>query len=420
MDSGDALFFSHGVDEDATAEELRSNFTWFTTFFAINHGLVTAPLVVATSVLAEGVGYQGNALINVFTIVSSFFLGAPAVSTLGLKGGTLLGMVLYCVYACLFALAALVGKTAASTQMVLFCVGSACGGIAAGILWTAQGSYFARTVDLLARREATERAKLTASLASTFAVLYLGFEVGAKMSWSVCDRLHVPIALTALLFTVLGVLATAAMTRAYALKCPGAPTKVFDRTKAAAALWRDPVLFLVSGVNVTFGFSAAFMNGYVNANYTAKELGNWAVPLLAAMTALLAAVFARFFGMLGACLGKGPLVVVGAACFLCIPLCIFLLGCCDGWGWWLLTLYILQGAGRAVYESTSKGIFADMFPNESVGAFANCMLQSSLSFAVCFFLGARGPLLATIISVLSILTPIGYVGAVLLRRRSAA
>lgn len=31
--------------------------------------------------------------------------------------------------------------------------------------------------------------------------------------------------------------------------------------QAAFALWSDPVVFLLAGLNLTFGFSAAFVNG---------------------------------------------------------------------------------------------------------------------------------------------------------------
>ena len=104
------------------------------------------------------------------------------------------------------------------------------------------------------------------------------------------------------------------------------------------------------------------MNGYVNANYTSKQLGSFAVAMLAALTALTAAMLSRLFGTVSARLGKFPVVCFGAVCFICIPLCDFFLGCCDSWGWWLSILYLLQGSGRAIYESTNKGVFADFFP----------------------------------------------------------
>merc|ERR1712224_848905 len=60
-----------------------------------------------------------------------------------------------------------------------------------------------------------------------------------------------------------------------------------------------------------------------------------------------------------------------------------------GWGAGIVIFYIFQGLGRGVYESTNKGIFADFFPGEqSVGAFANCILQNTFASTVTFLIGA--------------------------------
>ena len=37
------------------------------------------------------------------------------------------------------------------------------------------------------------------------------------------------------------------------------------------ALWRDPRIWLLSLTNLTFGFSAAYMNGFVNRHYVAEN-----------------------------------------------------------------------------------------------------------------------------------------------------
>ena len=71
-------------------------------------------------------------------------------------------------------------------------MGSACGGIAAGSLWTAQGAYFARNAELFAEASQREqragkllkvmtKEESTGLLSSIFAVLYLGFEVLMKL-----------------------------------------------------------------------------------------------------------------------------------------------------------------------------------------------------------------------------------------------
>merc|ERR1712224_1069917 len=99
---------------------------------------------------------------------------------------------------------------------------------------------------------------------------------------------------------------------------------------------------------------------------------------------------------------KMPIVVIGSICFLGIELLSFVqLPCPDtgphageclgpgGWGWGIMIFYVLQGLGRGVYESTNKGIFADTFPGgKGIGAFANCMMQNTLSSTAGFVLGA--------------------------------
>mmetsp|Transcript_102796 Transcript_102796/g.329686 ORF Transcript_102796/g.329686 Transcript_102796/m.329686 type:complete len:120 (+) Transcript_102796:84-443(+) len=63
------------AEESASAQQLRRNFLWFAFTFSVNHGVVTSPLVIATSLLPPDVGYLGNALLNVFTVLSTFSLG---------------------------------------------------------------------------------------------------------------------------------------------------------------------------------------------------------------------------------------------------------------------------------------------------------------------------------------------------------
>lgn len=49
------------------------------------------------------------------------------------------------------------------------------------------------------------------------------------------------------------------------------------------------------------------------------------------------------------------------------------------WGWLgLLFVYSLMGIGRATFEGTLKAAFADYFPYEREGAFANITVQNGL------------------------------------------
>jgi len=394
--------------------------------FALNHGVVTTPLGVATSTLGVDVANIGNAVLYSFTLLSSLLLGAPFVGTFGAKNGLLFAMLLYCVYVACFGAAALFDQGTAG-QWAAFLAGSTCGGLAAGVLWTAQGGYFGSTATQLAAATGQSREETTARLAGQFASVYLALEVASKLGFSGLRLLDVDVWQAGALYFALGALALLLMTRVYDLESPRAADEPVaeptSKLTAAISLWSDPVVWLLAPTNLAFGFCAAYMNGYVNGTYAAQELGSSSVAFLGAVTALVAAVLAKVYGPLGERLGKGPVIALGAACFFCIPLCSLALGCCADWGWWLIVLYLLQGSGRAVYESTNRAVFSDFFPGpKTESAFANCMLQSSLAFAVCFFLqtSLTGPELERIVLVLSVLAPLGYVLARDLRAKREA
>merc|ERR1712217_637356 len=89
---------------------------------------------------------------------------------------------------------------------------------------------------------------------------------------------------------------------------------------------------------------------------------------------------------------KIPVLLFGSLCFILIGALSFVTAPHGrgpgGWGWGIMIFYILQGLGRGVYESTNKGIFGDVFPGaQGLGAFANCMMQNTLSSTIGFILG---------------------------------
>jgi MFS family permease len=168
---------------------------------------------------------------------------------------------------------------------------------------------------------------------------------------------------------------------------------------AAVKLWSDPKLWLLAGSNVTFGFSASYLGGYINAKWQHQALkSDDFIGFLGAIIALIATISSKVYGVAAEKMGtKMPIVVVGSLCFLGIALLSFIKlpcpadGPCEGpggWGWGIMIFYVLQGMGRGVYESTNKGIFADFFPGEkSVGAFANCMMQNTAASTIGYIMG---------------------------------
>lgn len=390
--------------------------------FAVNHGCVTTPTVYATSVLGGQVGYVGNGLLYAATMVSSLLLGPAAVELIGLLGGLLVSMLFYCVYLTLFAAAAWCAEQGGglpTAQWYLFCSGSVAAGLAAGVLWTAQGGYFGRTASLLARAEDKQRGDLSASLAGDFAFWYLLFEVASKLAIGLLQSLGFKTWTVSVAYLILAAGAMILMSGRLNLSadvCDGqtprsAGSRSVGNLTAVVGLWGDPKIWLLAPLNLTFGFSAAYMNGSVNQNIAAKELGTWSVGYLTALTAVTAALLSQVFGRFSALSSKGAPICLGALSFLSIPVFILALNCCDQWRWWISILYLAQGCGRAVYESTTRAVFTDFFSgNRSEGAFANAMLQTSFAFSICFFLSStlKGKFLAYVVCALATAMPLMY------------
>jgi len=398
--------------EGESPRQLRANFLRMAVCFSVNQGAVTAPLVLTSTLLGKDIGNIGNGVLYVFTLLSALLMAAPMTTTVGPKKSLIGAMLLYCVYAICFA-ASLLVKAQTTLVWIIFMFGSTCGGLAAGVLWTAQGGYFARSATLLAEATDEARETITGRLSGRFAAIYLIGEAGAKLGFTALQKANVLPWQIAVVYAALATAAVFGMLHARDLHSSNlvAVARPLDRVGAVVALWRDPLIWLLSLTNLTFGFSAAFMNSYVNANFASKELGEDVITFLAAITAFSAVLLAPVYGCMSRVAGKGPTITAGAICFLLIPCCILVLGCCSGWGWFLIVLYLLQGSGRAVYESTNRAIFSDFFTGPATeGAFANCMLQSSLSFALCFFLqtAISGHALAFIVLALAALTPFSY------------
>eukprot|EP00927_Polykrikos_kofoidii_P060040 TRINITY_DN55113_c0_g1_i1.p1 TRINITY_DN55113_c0_g1~~TRINITY_DN55113_c0_g1_i1.p1 ORF type:complete len:469 (+),score=61.87 TRINITY_DN55113_c0_g1_i1:181-1587(+) len=430
---------SSSLSDYMPSDVLQRNFRWFAIWFALNHATVTTPLVVATSLLDKRIANIGNGFLYVATCLTTLFIAAPLVSQLGPKKALIVGMVLNCVYCVSFTINAVFEEhctscpSARTDPAVSLCAsfwlfGSVAGGIGFGVVWTAQGSFFAGSATSLARDAGMTREMSTASLAGKFSFIFLTFEVVAKAIFSVLQSVLLSVITVGTIFSAFAIFATVMTTTI--LPVGGMATLERDRVgfldkfTATVSLWGDPVIWLLSPTNFTFGFCAAFMNGYVNAAFVKDELGKESVAMLSAFTVLVAAVVSRVLSYIGS---KGAVLQIGGLCFMCIPLSMLLfipcfgdVVCDSGWGWGIAALFALQGAGRAVYESTNRAVFADFFAGlQHDGAFANCTLQSSLAFALCFFLQAalsKGRNLAMAVVALAATMLLSYPAARLARR----
>ena len=135
-----------------------------------------------------------------------------------------------------------------------------------------------------------------------------------------------------------------------------------------------------------FGFASAFLNSYVNGEVVPVALNDpdsKYIGILSSWVSAVAAGMSLVFGRVSPRTGKGPILMLGAVCFFGVVFPFVIQPNAESYGWALLLLvYTCHGIGRATFEGTLKATFADYFPYEKEGAFANIILQNGLSGAI--------------------------------------
>mmetsp|Transcript_75291 Transcript_75291/g.201087 ORF Transcript_75291/g.201087 Transcript_75291/m.201087 type:complete len:525 (-) Transcript_75291:156-1730(-) len=307
------------VADPAKSQRLRANFGYMALVFSIGHAVVVIPINLASSLLDAQVGYVGNGVFHVFVLGSAIGLGPGACERLGPVRALALGMGLYAAYVLGTAFASTFcaefgpedGCLAATPmQWIVYLVATVSGGLGAGFMWLAQSALFALTVDAVAAAEGVTGSEITAELASRFAVVFLAMEVLARLSATGLLELGVGVFATLFLYSIVGFGAAVG-----ASMVENVPQRSRDakwvHLNAVVALWSDPKIWLLSLTNMAFGFSAAFVNGYVNAAFAVPAVGTEAVSALSALTVVSA-------GFVAACSGSSSarrlLFVVSGAC----------------------------------------------------------------------------------------------------------
>lgn len=379
------------------AKAARSNFYWMGLLFAICHGCVTTPLIYSTSVLGSHTGLVGNALLYLATVVSSLLVSVTVTAFLGSKFCLGAGMVFYGFYVLSFSVSGfLLEKLPDATLFglshlpsIIFYAGSVCGGIGAGLLWTGQGDYFSRAADIVSKEESLPRESASTELGGQFATYYLAFEVGSKAAFALLQTAGLQAWLAGFIFTGISF-------ASWVLLLPLDPLRKEDASSqprgdplakvlSALRLWPNPRLWLLSPINCAFGLSAAYVTGPFNADKAAQALGqNW-IGFMGAFTVICATLMVQVFNQNSQKVGKGSSLGYGGLCLSAACALAFLSR--TSWGFGLVGVYVLQGSGRAVYESTNKALVSDVFKGaDAAGAFANCMVQFCLAAALGNFL----------------------------------
>lgn len=381
----------------AAAAALYRSFLIFSVLFAANHSSGLACLSLASSRLGSRTAdWQSGVLYLTYT--GSAVLGATYVAKrLGSKAAAVYGMWLFCCYVLCFFLAALLP---AAVEAPLAYTGAAIGGVGAGIGWTSEGVYLTQAAEAYSLASGKPWSESTGKLAGVFAFCLLTMETlldvvstllvrWLRVHWSVVFALYAAVAVlsTAFASRVVREYPVDATTESQSTVCHKA-------TAAVRLLVTDSKMKYMIGFNAAFGLTGAFLNSFLSGEVVPRALNDVTgsyVGMLVAIHGIVAAGCSLGFGQLSQTrVGKGPIIVIGALSFASVAIPFFFRPILEEWTWSLLILvYSLQGVGRATFEGTLKAVFADYFPHEKEGAFANIILQYGLASASAYVLSNR-------------------------------
>ncbi|KAJ1433142.1 hypothetical protein B484DRAFT_417924 [Ochromonadaceae sp. CCMP2298] len=415
------LLASDGLYLPCMKSHLYSNFLLFCIFYAIPHATVDAVLAFSSAELGSKVGALGGFTLYITYTLSALVMAKPLLNTLGPKNGVLVGLLSLLVYVAFFYLAIL-NKSAAQPVFIL---GSGVGGLGAGVLWTAQGSYYSLNAELYASQEGLDKEKVLNNFAAIFAAFYLSFEAGFKLiataiylaerdsgdnSWrSVVFGLYTVAAFVSIVcycyFTLplepKGASASehGLVMETYSSSGHDASTAdaviadssskggregsggvgreggggwdytglIIDASAVAQSLRKSQLLRYMIPYQLCFGLNAGLINTYINGIVINDYRGDGYIGLLNGLATLAAVAlaapyaFVSNYGGYGGG-GKWYVMVFGLVCFTFSGLAMLAASDATISQWsFIVPFFLVHGAARGVWENTNKAVIAEYF-----------------------------------------------------------
>ena len=402
------------------------NFILFCICFSVSHATVDGVLIYATAELGESLGAVSGGILYIFYSFSALFLAKAFLRYNGARTSLLFGLCFLLTYVTTF----VVALGIPSIKWFICVPGSILGGLGAGILWVAQGSYYSQSSHLYAVESHITVDAAHNELAGYFAFIYLGSEALGKFLVTVIYMIYPNNEWEIIAFAIYAALAcmstvasfsiqqldaqgdnvhtgtnedTTDMTIRESCDSSGALQVGERRSRVKSielALWRelfsvytlvryDWIFLSLQAYQVSFGFTAAFMTYYVDGIILPDGGKKGYIGLLSSVTVLVAAAAALPLAWFANSNGRHAVMITGALCFaVCCSMVLYIRD--DTIADWvvIVPLVVLYGLGRGIWENTNKATVADMYQtsqNERDKAFAGIYFFSGLGAAVGYF-----------------------------------
>jgi hypothetical protein len=253
-----------------------------------------------------------------------------------------------------------------SSAWGIFPIASIIGGVSGGILWTAQGKYFAANAILYADAVDKPVEEINTQFAGIFAAIYLGLEMVAGLIASgvyfgmddyanaVVFSVYAMIAVV----SVLGMLFISNLDE-YGTWEFDYEDAIANATSTARLLREDSRLLLMMPYQVTFGLVSTFVPFYIFGTVVSDSdnLGEEYVGILAAVTVFAGAAVALPAAEVAKYRGKPVVMVFGAICMSMVGFVLYFVKDRSLERWRVMIPYMLiYGMGRGIWVSPSKGL----------------------------------------------------------------
>jgi MFS family permease len=374
-------------------------------------------LIYATAELGQTLGGISGGLLYVLYAFSALVLAKALLRWKGAKTSLLLGLSFLLAYVSTFVVALMLP----SIKWYVCVPGSILGGLGAGVLWVAQSSYYSQCSHLYAIDKGISIDEAHTALAGYFAFIYLGSEALGKLLVTLIYMLYDSNDWEIVAFLVYALLAFLATVGSFFIKrldnledvvdvhVDGTVALLFLRDSSTNSrarsieflLWKEVIavytllkehsmFFLLQPYQLSFGFTAAFVNFYIDGVVLPDGGKKGYIGLLSSVSVLVAAVIAIPLASYVTSHGKYLVMLLGAVCFgfCCSPVLYLSNDSIAAWGI-MIPFVVLYGVGRGVWENTNKAAVADIFAmshEDREKAYAAIYFFSGLGGAIGYFL----------------------------------
>merc|ERR1719436_1274478 len=148
-------------------------------FMGVNHAVEDLLFAYTTVVYPGDLGFNCNTVAFATWFLASLLLASPVTARLGSKMAIVLGLALSCMQYLAFVVCSALPDVWYMHGIAY--AGAVCVGIGAGLIWTAEGVFFAESAGRVARASRAPLESTSAALASVFGLWSLGIECVIKV-----------------------------------------------------------------------------------------------------------------------------------------------------------------------------------------------------------------------------------------------